>query len=141
TLDAYDNQNYPFDQLVDKLKIPRTLNRNPLFDVAFVTQNMDNRIGEAQSLKMSPYQSKSEKAHFDLKFIVVENNQKIQLTLEYSTSLFKKATAEKILDRYADILARCLENTHLPLKNIELTHDFEVAKSSLLKDDTDDFGF
>ena len=33
------NQDYPFEDLVDKLNVPRDLSRNPIFDTMFVMQN------------------------------------------------------------------------------------------------------
>ncbi|HLP45258.1 MAG TPA: condensation domain-containing protein, partial [Candidatus Kapabacteria bacterium] len=46
TLEAFENQEYPFEDLVDKLSIRRDAGRNPLFDVMFVLQNMaDSKIG------------------------------------------------------------------------------------------------
>ena len=39
TLEAYEHQDVPFEQVVDHLDIPRQLNRNPVFQVMFVLQN------------------------------------------------------------------------------------------------------
>lgn len=35
TLGAYEHQNYPFEELVDKVQVSRDLSRNPLFDTMF----------------------------------------------------------------------------------------------------------
>ncbi|MCP5104303.1 MAG: hypothetical protein GY950_13025, partial [bacterium] len=41
TLEAYENQDYPFEDLVEKLstKITRDMSRNPLFDVVWLLHN------------------------------------------------------------------------------------------------------
>ena len=41
TLNAYENQDYQFEELVEKLDINRDLSRNPLFDVMFALQNIE----------------------------------------------------------------------------------------------------
>lgn len=40
-LGALDNQDYPFDRLIDALHLEKNLSRNPLFDVLFVIQPFD----------------------------------------------------------------------------------------------------
>ncbi|MCP5054409.1 MAG: non-ribosomal peptide synthetase, partial [bacterium] len=39
TLAAFENQEYPFEDLVDKVPVGRDTNRNPLFDVLFTLNN------------------------------------------------------------------------------------------------------
>ena len=51
TLKAYDNQDYPFENIVEKLAIKRDLSRNPLFDVMFILQNMDMGTVDIEGLK------------------------------------------------------------------------------------------
>ena len=38
-LGAYENQEYPFEELLEEVEVRRDLSRNPLFDVMFVVQN------------------------------------------------------------------------------------------------------
>ncbi|WP_460267414.1 condensation domain-containing protein, partial [Clostridium tertium] len=40
-LEAYEHQDYPFEELVDKLGVQREMSRNPLFDTTLVLQNME----------------------------------------------------------------------------------------------------
>ena len=51
-LRAYENQDYQFEELVEKLNIPRDMSRNPLFDTMFVMQNTDNTILAAGGIKI-----------------------------------------------------------------------------------------
>ncbi|MCK4261381.1 MAG: amino acid adenylation domain-containing protein, partial [Halanaerobiales bacterium] len=44
SLEAYQNQDYQFDMLVDQLNLERDLSRNPLFDVMFVVQNISTDL-------------------------------------------------------------------------------------------------
>ena len=41
---VFENQEYPFEELVDKLSLKRDMGRNPLFDVMFVLQNMNATV-------------------------------------------------------------------------------------------------
>ena len=41
TLGAFEHQDYPFEELIEKLNIQRDMSRNPLFDAVFSMQNAD----------------------------------------------------------------------------------------------------
>ncbi|WP_157243996.1 condensation domain-containing protein, partial [Paenibacillus elgii] len=41
SLKAFENQDYPFEALVDKLDLKRDMSRHPLFDTMFVLQNTE----------------------------------------------------------------------------------------------------
>src|SRR5690606_2579891 len=57
SLNAYENQDYPFEELVEKLNVRRELSRNPLFDFAFVLQNIDINETEVKGLKFTIYET------------------------------------------------------------------------------------
>ena len=57
TLRAFEHQNYPFEQLVDKVQVTRDLSRNPLFDTMFTMQNTENEEFELEGLRLIRYPS------------------------------------------------------------------------------------
>jgi non-ribosomal peptide synthetase component F len=67
TLATFENQEYQFEELVEKVEVNRDTGRNPLFDVMFVLQNfymppgdrLKNEIpGPGQSVHVSPSKKK-----------------------------------------------------------------------------------
>jgi amino acid adenylation domain-containing protein len=142
TLAAFENQDYPFDELVNKLNLSNNMSRNPLFDVAFVTQNMDVEDIEIENLKITPYNLQTSVSRFDMLIFVTEKENYITIKLEYATALFKRTTIEKFIERFRYILEQIITNgSSIKLKNITLSHDFAISKSSILQMDTEDFGF
>jgi hypothetical protein len=120
TLQALENQDYPFEDLVEKAAVRRDPSRNPIFDVMFVMQNMERKGMEIQGLKLKPYNFEYSAVKFDLTLTGVEFETGLLLTLEYRTSLFKEATIEKFIRYFKIILEKVLENSEIKLKEIEI---------------------
>jgi non-ribosomal peptide synthetase component F len=169
-LEAFENQDYPFDELVSKLNIQGASNRNPLFDTAVALQNIDtlqvkgvapptdygscnenngshysnidNRgAKEHRQLKVFPYQYERTTAKFDLLLVAVEADAVISMSMEYSTELFTPLTIEKITTYYLEILAQVVKDTDIKIKDITLSHHFQEIKSPELKESRHEFKF
>ena len=93
-LKAFENQDYQFEELVDKLNLRRDISRNPLFDVMFVLQNMEAIQLEVAGLKFTRYSSDQGPAIVDLIFMATEIDDEIVFNVRYCTSLFKRETIE-----------------------------------------------
>jgi non-ribosomal peptide synthetase component F len=128
TIEAFKNQDYPFEELVNKLNIKKSLDRNPLFDVFFVGENMNAPALKIKYLDFIPYPIENKISHFDLVFYFLEIEDTISLKLEYSTRLFKLSTAKEILNHYIEILNQVVNNQDIQLKEIEISYDLLVPK-------------
>ncbi|MFC5702235.1 non-ribosomal peptide synthetase [Cohnella faecalis] len=124
-LQALENQDYPFDELVRKLNAQRDFNRNPLFDASFALQNMDMPRIEAEGLAIEPINIRFHPAKFDLTLWAEEGEDGLRLTLEYRPALFKQETIAKMVDDLTTILDRIVEEPQIELGEIELLGDEE----------------
>ncbi|UCH92360.1 MAG: amino acid adenylation domain-containing protein [Candidatus Aminicenantes bacterium] len=140
-LEAYENQDYPFDELVDQLNISRKTSRNPLLDVLFVSENVDIPGLEVKGLNFSPYDYQNKTSHLDLALYMGVGEDNINMILEYSTTLFKKSTARQMTKHYVEIVRQVAENTDLKLKDIKISHHLTAAKSKMQHHDLGEFGF
>lgn len=114
-IQAYDNQEYPFDMLIDKLNVKRTSGRNPLFDFMFVMHHnypFDYKL-EYQELIFEPYNSTENEypARFDLTLDIMEHNDKCMVNIYYNISLFKYDTARRLLNEYIEIINCLIDET------------------------------
>ncbi|MCP4153086.1 MAG: amino acid adenylation domain-containing protein, partial [bacterium] len=105
TLQAFENRDYPFEDLVDNLAPERTTGKNPLFDAMFTLQNVDIPRLEIPGLKLQPITHETGIAKFELTLQAVESEQGIQFDMEYRTKLFKEETIQRYAGYFKGILA------------------------------------
>ena len=98
-LNSYINQDYQFEELVSKLNLKRDSSRNPLFDVFFVLQNLDEKDEEIDEFKCEFYEMEENISSFDITLEVRPKGNDLRFNMEYCTELFKKETDERVLAR------------------------------------------
>lgn len=124
-LDAYSNQEYQFDELVDNLKIERNLSRNPLFDTVFASLDGGDRKHQVdgQVVELLDFDWKISK--FDLTLLVAEREQELDFELEYCARLFHRSTIERFSLHYRHILEQIARNPEQRIADIELLSEAE----------------
>ncbi|MEY9094723.1 amino acid adenylation domain-containing protein, partial [Paenibacillus sp. RC84] len=120
TLGAYEHQNYPFEELVEKVQIARDLSRNPIFDTMFTLQNTDNKDFELEGLRLTSYPSDSAMAKFDLSLDVMEDSGGLDYSFEYSTALYRKETVERMAQHFEQLLGAIVEKPDTKIAELEL---------------------
>ncbi len=146
TLNAYENQDYPFEELVEKVAGPRDPGRNPLFDVMFVLNNEDE-ITEygVPGLRIKPFGNyELSAAQMDLKLRAKEIGDSIFMFMEYSTNLFKKESVLRFEDYFMEVLDNVLEcpkGSDLLLGDIKVSIGFKSSSIDILAEDDGDFEF
>jgi len=144
-LSAYENQDYQFDALVEKLDIRKDLSRNALFDTMFVLQNTDAEGIDIDSLKFKPYSFENKISKFDITLSAVEAGEEIAFNIEYCTKLFKRETIERVIEHFINILREVVENPEIKISEIEMLSkeekrkilvDFNDTKADYPKDKT-----
>ncbi|MCP5048692.1 MAG: amino acid adenylation domain-containing protein, partial [bacterium] len=125
TFEAFENQEYQFDELVEKLELKRDSTRNPLFDAMFILQNLDIPEIEIPGLKVSPARDQDDTAKFDLSLYAVESGPRIKLVFNYSTKLFEPATIQVFINYFNNILSAVLENPGLEIGAVDVIGEEE----------------
>jgi amino acid adenylation domain-containing protein len=105
--DALDHQAYPFDLLVEELKIKRDPARHPVFDVLIIVQNNEPARLNWEGVEVSPFADESIASQFDLKFTVTPGAG-WDIVVEYNPDLFREETVQRMkhdLQRILELLA------------------------------------
>lgn len=131
-LEAFDNQEYPFEMLVEKTGKGRDTSRNPIFDVMFTMQ-----IGEEEHLKLGNASAEQigyaqDIAKFDITLSVTEHAGKHTMNWEYCTDLYREESIRLMAGRYNSLVEWIVTNPDRKLKDAVTL--FEGEQRRLVED-------
>ena len=138
-IDAYQNQDYPFEELVRQLNIQGSARQNPLVDVVFNFINTEMTALEVPGLTLKPYRPKGLTSRFDLVFLANDTwhardralDEDLELGLTYSSELFKAASAEDIGRHYLQVLEQVTAAREIKLAEIKISTRLAAARSKI----------
>ncbi|AXM89914.1 non-ribosomal peptide synthetase [Anoxybacillus ayderensis G10] len=125
-LSAYENQDLPFERLVEVLNPVRSRAKHPLFQVMFVFQNTPEPKLELQGLESRLEVRSVGSAKFDLTLELRENRMGdgspagLIGLFEYSRDLFQQETVERFAKRLCQLLKEVVTNPELPIGQIHM---------------------
>ena len=131
---AYENQAYPFENLVNKVWAHRNSPRNPLFDTIFEVRNMDVNAFESEAvnlegLDISYYKIFQETTKIDMDWMGFETNKGMAFMVIYSTDLYKRKTIEIITQKYKSLVKSALENCDRPIGELDAGPQLPAKKT------------
>ncbi|HTD86039.1 MAG TPA: amino acid adenylation domain-containing protein [Candidatus Binatia bacterium] len=119
-LDAYENQNYTYGNLVQKIELPRDPSRMPLLDVMF---NLDGLAEEMQiagletsELTLNPFGRSS----FDLNINLLAGPKRAEFQVQYSSDLFDAETIQRWLRHFTTLLRGIAAAPETPVGKLPL---------------------
>ncbi len=126
---ASANQDYPFDELIEDLKINRDLNRTPLFDVVFSYMNFALSEMQNGDLKVSDFKAETVvSSEYDLMLYGLEAEDKIYITIKYKKSLFKKESIERFAGHFSKTVEIVTSHSELKLSDINMLLPLEIER-------------
>ncbi|QYX31920.1 non-ribosomal peptide synthetase [Sphaerospermopsis torques-reginae] len=133
TMEAYANEDVPFDKVVEAVKPVRNLSHNPLFQVMFSFHNSAKPYLKFPGFDFTLHEPANNKsAKFDLDFLVIPRFEQsvqhgaktgakgITLDLEYNSDLFDAESMEAMLEQYEQVLIEMVANPDQRIGQIPL---------------------
>ncbi|MFH8791145.1 amino acid adenylation domain-containing protein [Streptomyces sp. NPDC017941] len=117
-LAAYDNQDAPFERLVEVLNPERSTAYHPLFQTMFTWEESGLwHDFELPGLQVRLEVLSTPTAKFDLEFNYFSDHETggLVVFLEYATDLFDRSTAEAVVDRYLRVLDQLADAPDKPV--------------------------
>ncbi|MCP4156634.1 MAG: amino acid adenylation domain-containing protein, partial [bacterium] len=124
-LSTLENQDYPLDDLLEKLSLKRNMSRNPIFDVGFMLMENVETGREMQGLEMETHAFESKVARLDIGFDAIVGGPEINFRLEYCTGLFEKESIELFGERYLALLRSIVKNSDETLEKLDYRSEAE----------------
>lgn len=122
-LQAFNNQEFPFGELVDAIGQKRDVSRNAIFDTMFIYQNMDKPRYYGSEITFEQFFFDPGFSKYDLSLEMFDNDDEIKVNFEFSTALFKKETIQRMSSSF-----QCL------LQSIVVSADSRIADLSVIDD-------
>ncbi|MFH8492331.1 amino acid adenylation domain-containing protein [Streptomyces longisporoflavus] len=124
-LAAYDNQDMPFERLVELLNPDRSTAYHPFFQVMLAWQEPLGEL-EFAGLGVESEPLETGTAKFDLFFNMVPDGAGgAGVRLEYSTALFDRDTVEALAERFVRVLSRLVADSQRTIGAVDVLDDAE----------------
>ncbi|AIC93107.1 non-ribosomal peptide synthetase [Shouchella lehensis] len=127
---AYENQDVPFERIVEEISPERNINISPIFQTmfSFQTSNYDKTLRERAEEKYIH----TSKAKYDLTLFCIEEKGKFILTFEYNSNLFDTITIKRLLENFEEWLYQITNNSNSLLRDLQIMSSEE--RKFLLED-------
>lgn len=113
-LDGFDNQDIPFEQVIDGLDVSRQINFNTLFQVMFVMQHA-NGMPHFEGVEAVGFETGVSTSKFDITLIVKQTASGLEAEIEYNTDVFYADKIERLAQHFIILLTNMLSKPDKPL--------------------------
>ncbi|MBC9250734.1 hypothetical protein A9179_10645 [Pseudomonas alcaligenes] len=128
-LDAQDQQDLPFDQLVEALAPERSLGQTPLFQVLFNHQKRDLGALQLPGLRLQPLAQGVPHALFDLALDSLEDSAgRLRLTLTWARERLDNAQMQQMTAHLLGLLEQVSAMPDQPLVRLQLLDAVDQAR-------------
>ena len=136
-LGALANSDVPFDKVVAELRVERSVEHNPVFQVLFQAFEAGATAWRFAGAEVEPVPLDDGHAKVDLTLFAINRDTGIDLVLTYATDLYDEDTARRLLGHLVELVGRAVEQPDRPLAELDILTSAE--RDRMLRDwnDTD----
>lgn len=138
SIEAFENQEYQFDNLYEKINYKKPSVRHTLNNLAFTWHNVEQINVKMPTISVKSYELIHRSSVFDMTFIGLDTKNTIVFEVEYNTQLFKRERIERFIKYFKVIIQAVIANKEIKLKDIKISHSLLKAEANV---EEMDFGF
>ena len=121
TLEAFANQDVPFEKIVEQLQPTRDVSRSPFFQVMFTLQDpAAPPMTLPSGARAEVFELDLDVSPYDLTLLMQEKQGGLEATLEYKTELFAAHTIDRMLGHFRTLLEGVVENPDARVSELPL---------------------
>ncbi|MDH5394004.1 MAG: amino acid adenylation domain-containing protein, partial [Gammaproteobacteria bacterium] len=119
-LKALENQDIPFEKIVEQLNPPRDLSRTPVYQCLFTYQDHSSRRSSMANIEITQIATHNAVSAMDLSFWVTKLDDGLSVGVEYNTDLFKPGTVKRLLNNFHALLESVLTDAGREIKALNI---------------------
>ncbi len=125
-LDAYQNQDIPYEKVVEALSSDRTdRNRSSLFNIMLVMNYESVFDYSIKGLNVEQIFAAHSLSKYDMSLYLSKNGNELEGCLEYKTDLFKQKEIEQFCTHFSELLQSVIETPEQTINTLTLLTDTE----------------
>ncbi|HEY0055307.1 MAG TPA: amino acid adenylation domain-containing protein, partial [Pedobacter sp.] len=129
TLEAYDNQEVPFEKVVEAVIKERVININPLFQVMLILRNTPEipelRLGE---VVLSPENLSFTTAMLDIQLFLTETINGLEGLIIFNTDIYKEETIANLASHFKNLLRSVVDNPNEKIGSLSMLAEHEYSQ-------------
>jgi amino acid adenylation domain-containing protein len=127
-LDAQNNQDVPFEQLVEHCRVPRTTLHGPLVQIMLNMNTQETQSLSLPGVQFLPLDNPDPLSHFDLHVTARVSEAAIELSWLYDRSLFDQSRVERLDGDLRRLLAGIVASPQARLDALAMLSDEEADR-------------
>lgn len=138
-VDIFENNDYPFEKLVELVESERNMSYSPIFQTMFAYNDTALESINIENIKIKPLKIDTNTSKFDLTFEFVERKNDFKVAIEFNIDLYRYETILRLFANFNELLNTCLNNREMNILNskyisddeIKLLDEFSTGKSEI----------
>ncbi|MBC8126448.1 MAG: amino acid adenylation domain-containing protein [Gloeobacteraceae cyanobacterium ES-bin-144] len=127
SFEMQENQDAPFEKIIDRVKPTRSIHHSPLAQVMFDHQEIPVTREWTHELSCKPYTAHRGATQFDISVLVTDFGSHQQLAIEYRIDLFNEKSITHMIDRFLTIVDQVSQSAELPISRIHGLSNNDIA--------------
>jgi len=130
TKEAFENKEYPFDILVEDLKLEKNMSHSPVFDIAMALtykEKQEKIQKNLTGLSIKDFEYGKATSKYDMLFIFEKDDNSLNCELNFNSDIYNIDTMQRVIKSFKVIFNSILQSNKL-IKDIEVLQNEEREK-------------